>query len=411
MTRRWRFAVTLTLFTLFAGLAVVPSADAATSTKMTAGFGCATARSAGVHCLGRIRAHRAKNGRIAPMTMTEPTGLLPADLESAYNVAGDSGDGGTVAIVDAMDDPNAESDLAVYRSTTGLPPCTSEDGCFTKVNQDGDTAPLPDPDVGWAEEISLDLDMVSAMCPDCTIMLVEADSADVGPLSTAEDTAATAPGVVAVSNSWGGAEDSTTKAADSHFDHPGVAITASSGDGGFGVSWPASSPMVTGVGGTSLKKAAGSRGWTETAWSGAGSGCSSNEPKPPWQQDANCKRRTVADVAAVADPNTGVGVFDTFNDCGTGVACDALIQLGLAQGLDGWAMVGGTSAAAPIIASVYALAGNTGSIDSSFPYSHPDALFDVTSGSNGDCGNDLCTAGPGYDGPTGLGTPDGTGAF
>lgn len=412
MTPRFRPAIVLTLLALVTGLVAVQPADAAVG-RMTTGFGCAVPDHPGqVKCLGRIRAHRARNGRVAPLTVTTPTGLQAPDLQSAYNLSGTSGDGSTVAIVDAMDDPNAESDLAVYRSSNHLPPCTTDNGCFKKVNQDGDTSPLPAGDFGWAEEISLDLDMVSAACPGCNILLVEASSPDTDPLSTAEDTAANTDGVVAISNSWGGSEDSTTKAADPHFDHPGVAITASSGDSGFGVIWPASASTVTAVGGTSLKKASNSRGWTETAWSGAGSGCSSNETKPAWQHDTGCARRTVADVSAVADPNTGVGVYDTYNNCGSSSFCDTLISLGLAQGLDGWAQVGGTSAASPIIASVFALAGNTSSIDGSFPYSHTDSLFDVTSGSNGSCGGTyLCTAGPGYDGPTGLGTPNGTGAF
>jgi subtilase family serine protease len=193
-----------------------------------------------------------------------------------------------------------------------------------------------------------------------------------------------------------------------------VAITASSGDSGFGVIWPAASQYVTAVGGTSLKTASGARGWSETAWSGAGSGCSAFEPKPTaWQKDTGCARRTVADVSAVADPNTGLGVYDTANSCGSSSFCDLLISLGLASGLDGWAQVGGTSLSSPLVASVYTLAGNTSSITyGSFPYSNTGALFDATSGSNGSCSPPyLCTAGPGYDGPTGLGTPNGTGAF
>jgi hypothetical protein len=178
------------------------------------------------------------------------------------------------------------------------------------------------------------------------------------------------------------------------------------------VSWPAASPYVTAVGGTSLSTASNARGWTETAWSGAGSGCSTQEAKPSWQHDSGCAQRSVADVSAVADPNTGVAVYDTYNSCGTSSWCDLLLALGLAQGADGWVQVGGTSASSPIVASVFALAGNTGSIDQSYPYSHASALNDVTSGSNGSCGGSyLCTAGPGYDGPTGLGTPNGTGAF
>jgi subtilase family serine protease len=346
------------------------------------------------------------------MLMAGPTGLGPADLQSAYKVGGLTSGGRTVAIVDAFDDPNAEADLAHYRSQFGLPACTTANGCFHKVNGNGQAGPLPSADAGWAEEESLDVDMVSSTCPDCHITLVEAAGADETSLDTAEDSAA-ASGAAAISNSWGGAEDSTITTDDAHFNHPGVAITASSGDSGFGVIWPASSPLVTAVGGTSLSKASNARGWTETAWSGAGSGCSAFESKPAWQHDTGCAKRTVADVSAVADPNTGVAVYDTYNTCGSSSLCDVLIELGLVTGADGWVQVGGTSAASPIIASVYALAGNTATVTAgSFPYSHTGSLFDVTSGSNGSCGGTyLCTAGTGYDGPTGLGTPNGTGAF
>jgi subtilase family serine protease len=278
------------------------------------------------------------------------------------------------------------------------------------VNQSGAASPLPQGDYGWAEEISLDLDAVSAACPSCHILLVEASTPDDGPLTTAVDTAVRL-GAKAVSNSYGGAEDSTITSEDSHFNHPGVAITASTGDDGYGVEWPASSPYVTGAGGTTLKTASNSRGWTETVWSGAGSGCSAYEPKPSWQHDTGCKKRTVGDVSADADPNTGLGIYDTYNNCGTSAYCDYLIQLGVAQGLDGWAQVGGTSLASPLIASVYALAGNSVTYGS-YPYAHSGSLNDVTSGSNGSCGGSyLCTAKAGYDGPSGLGTPNGTGAF
>jgi subtilase family serine protease len=377
-------------------------------------FGCATS-GAQVHCLGKMRARAltTARGQVAPLLTAGPVGLGAPDLQSAYKVAGMASGGRTVALVDAFDDPNAEADLAVYRKQYGLPACTTANGCFKKVNGSGQASPLPTADPGWAEEESLDMDMVSSMCPDCRILLVEGASATDASLGAAEDTAAATPGVVAISNSFGEAESSTTTSNDPHFNHPGKAITASSGDSGFGVSWPASSPFVTAVGGTSLTKAANARGWTETAWSGAGSGCSTVEAKQSWQVDKGCANRTVADVSAVADPNTGVAVYDTYNTCGSSSFCDTLISLGLVAGADGWVQVGGTSASSPIVASVYALAGNTGSITyGSFPYGHASSLFDVTSGSNGSCGGTyLCTAGPGYDGPTGLGTPNGTGAF
>jgi subtilase family serine protease len=392
------------------------AAASAPAQNLISGFGCAKASLPGqVHCLGEIRSHRASNGRIAPKVTSGPVGFGPSDLQSAYKLAGASGNGRTVAVVDAMDDPKAQSDLAVYRKAYGLPACTTANGCLKKVNQSGQASPLPAGDYGWAEEESLDLDMVSAACPACHIALVEANGTDTTALSKAEQTAASIPGVVAISNSYGGSEDSSTRAADPAYRHPGIAVTASSGDSGYsgGVIWPASSPYVTAVGGTSLSKASNARGWTETAWSGAGSGCSTNEPKPSWQHDSGCARRTVADVSAVADPNTGVAVYDTYNNCGSSAACDILIQAGVEQGLDGWAQVGGTSASSPLIAGVYALAGNTASIVSgSYPYSHQSSLYDVTSGSTGSCSSSyLCTAGPGYDGPAGLGTPHGTGAF
>lgn len=383
----------------------------AADTTVNAPFGCAAP--SGTHrigCLGKARSHRASNGAVSPLTTSVPMGFGPSDIRGAYNLDGTSSGGKTVAVVDAMDDPNAEADLATYRSHYGMPACTTANGCFKKVNQDGAKAPLPAADPGWALEISLDLDMVSATCPDCKITLVEASTPDTAPLMTGVDTAVRM-GASAVSNSYGGPEDNTIRAADAHLNHPGVAITASSGDSGYGLLWPASSPNVTSVGGTTLAKAPNARGWSETAWSGAGSGCSASEPKPAWQHDTGCANRTVADVSAVADPTTGVAVYDTFNTCNGSPLCDVLIQLGLAQGSNGYVQVGGTSASSPIIASVYALAGHPVTAGSQ-PYSHPANLNDVTVGTNGKCNNSyLCTAGPGYDGPTGLGTPNGTGAF
>jgi len=330
------------------------------------------------------------DGQVTPNVA--PAGYGPADLRSAYNLSSASGSGQTVAIVDAYDDPRAESDLGVYRRQFGLSPCTTANGCFRKVNQSGGTR-YPRANSGWAQEISLDLDMVSAACPNCKILLVEASSASLIDLGTAVNQAARMKATV-ISNSYGGSESSSDLSYDkTYFNHPGVAITASSGDNGYGVEYPAASPNVTAVGGTSLSRSASPRGFDETVWSGAGSGCSAYDPKPTVQTDAACSRRTVADVAAVADPNTGVAVYDSY-------------------GSSGWLVFGGTSVAAPLIASVYALAGNAGSTNASYPYSHSGSLFDVTSGSNGSCGGSyLCTGGTGFDGPTGLGTPNGVGAF
>jgi putative Ig domain-containing protein len=323
-----------------------------------------------------------------------PSGLGPTDLTSAYKL-GSGGTGATVAIVDAYDDPNAESDLATYRSQYGLPACTTANGCFRKVNGSGQSSPLPTADTGWAGEISLDVDMVSAVCPSCHILLVEASSPNDAPLFGAINTAVSL-GAKYVSNSWGGGETSTETSTDSQYlNHPGVAITVSSGDDGTGAEYPASSRYVTAVGGTSLSPSSTTRGWTERAWSGAGSGCSAYETKPTWQTvTTNCSRRAEADVSAVADPATGVAVYQTY-------------------GASGWSVYGGTSASAPIVAGVYALAGTPGASDypASYPYAHQTNLFDVTSGTNGSCGAPLCTAGTGWDGPTGLGTPNGTAAF
>ncbi len=236
--------------------------------------------------------------------------------------------------------------------------------------------------------------MVSAACPNCKILLVEASTASLTNLGAAVNKAAKM-GANVISNSYGGSESSSDLSYDkTYFDHPGVAITASSGDIGFGVEYPAASPNVTAVGGTSLARSTSSRGFDETVWSGAGSGCSAYDPKRAGQTDTGCSgKRTVADVAAVADPNTGVAVYDSY-------------------GSGGWLVFGGTSVAAPLIASVYALAGNASDITASNPYSHPGSLFDVTSGSNGSCDvTYLCTGGTGFDGPTGLGTPNGVGAF
>jgi subtilase family serine protease len=303
-----------------------------------------------------------------------------------------------VAIVDAFDDPNAASDLAAYRSFFGLSALnTTGAPTFTQVKIGS-----PRSDGGWAQEISLDVDMVSAICPNCNILLVEANSNTYSDLMTAVDYATAHANYV--SNSYGSGEFSTEGSLDSHFNLPGKAITFSSGDGGYGVEYPAASPYVTAVGGTSLNFSSGVR-VSETAWSGAGSGCSAVEQQPSWQGSvANitnyCHRRAVADVSAVADPNTGVSVYDTWCDaygCGTG-----------------WMVFGGTSVASPIVASVYALAGNATLLGfGSYPYSHTTSLFDITSGRNGRCRRapTLCNAGPGWDGPTGLGTPNGTGSF
>src|SRR5260370_5934684 len=248
--------------------------------------------------------------RVNPDVPGNSGAYAPSSLQSAYNMqsaATSSGAGRTVAIVDAYHDPNAENDLAYYRSFFGLPPCASATGCFTKVDQNGGTN-CPRTDTGWAQEISLDLDMVSAICPNCSILLVEATTNSYTDLGTAVDYAASVPGVVAISNSYGGSEWSGETSVDSHYNHPGTAITVSAGDNGYRVQVPAAPCYVTAVGGTTLTQLTntGTRNATETAWSGTGSGCSAYELKPTWQTDSGCSLRTVSDVSAVARPRPRV---------------------------------------------------------------------------------------------------------
>jgi subtilase family serine protease len=338
------------------------------------------------------------NGTVKPaVAATLPAGYGPADLQKAYQLAGLRSGAKTVAVVDAYDDPNAAADLATYRSTYGLPACTTASGCFRKVGQTGSTRSLPARNGGWAQEISLDLDMVSAACPDCKILLVEASSASLANLAAAVNYAAKQPGVIAVSNSYGGSDSSGYASA---YNHPGIAITASTGDSGYGAQSPASLPGVVAVGGTSLKRDASTRGWSESAWNGAGSGCSTVNGKPTYQTDVtNCGKKAAADVSAVADPNTGVAVYDSYSY----------------GGASGWMVFGGTSASAPIIAGVYALAGVPAGTDAgSLPWGKAGtgAFNDVTTGNNGTCATALlCTSASGWDGPTGLGTPNGVSAF
>jgi subtilase family serine protease len=339
---------------------------------------------------------------LAPNAAPVGVGYGPNSLQSAYVLpSGTAGSGMTVAVVDAFNDPDAASDLATYRSSWGLPACGS--GCFSVVNENGATSPLPASagTTGWDVEESLDIDMVSAACPLCHIILVEASSATTNDLGKGVN-AAVSLGADFVSNSYGGPESSSDNSFDTSFyNHPGVAVTASAGDNGFGVSYPAASSDVIAVGGTNLTTASNARGWTEKVWGssaggeGTGSGCSADSSKPSFQTDTGCARRTDNDVAADADPNTGLAVYDTFS-----------------QG--GWLEVGGTSASSPFIAGVFALGGApaAGSHPASDIYAHTGNLFDVTTGADGSCSPAyLCTGEVGYDGPTGWGTPNGIAAF
>jgi subtilase family serine protease len=322
------------------------------------------------------------------------SGYSPANLRSAYNMTSSGSSTTTVAIVDAYGYSNAEADLGVYRAQWGLPACTTANGCFKKLNQNGVQGSYPANNTGWEQETALDLDMVSAMCSNCHIVLVEANDSSYANLGTAENTAA-AQGAHAISNSYGGSE-SGTSSFESAYNHAGIAITVSSGDSGYaaGPQFPATSPHVTAVGGTHLVTASNSRGWTETVWADAGSGCSTVYTKPTWQHDTGCTKRMEADVSAVADPNTGVAVYGPVNSRSSG-----------------WLVFGGTSVAAPLIAGVYGVNGGSVTYGSN-PYGATTALYDVTSGSNGSCSTAyFCHGEVGYDGPTGLGTPNGSSAF
>jgi len=375
---------------------------------------CGTPKAGHATCMALLRTNVAARKGLRPDTALPP-GYGPADLQSAYNLpSSTSGNGETVAVVDAYDNPNAEADLGVYRAQYGLPPCTTANGCFEKVNQEGQQSNYPTADAGWAEEESLDVDMVSAVCPNCHILLVEANSNSITDLGASEDEAVTL-GAQYISNSYNTDQESSSELQwDAYYNHPGVVVTASAGDDGYdsdglaNIGFPAASQYVTSVGGTTLTEDPSvSRGWTETAWGtplkgtledGTGSGCSAYETKPAWQKDIGCSNRTDNDVSADADPDTGVAVYDTYG------------------GDPGWEVFGGTSVSSPLIASVYALAGApaAGTYPASYPYADPSALNDVTSGSNSPDGcypTYLCTAGPGYDGPTGLGTPNGVAAF
>ncbi len=333
-----------------------------------------------------------------PRSTTPPSGALtPTQLKSAYKLTGLSSGGRTVAIVDAYGYPNLESDLATYRSYFGLPACTKANGCLKIIDQNGGSS-LPRFNVGWAGEQALDVDAVSAACPDCKITVVQAKTPSFANLGTAVVTASKQAGVVAISNSYGGSDAADTTYG-TYYNHPGIAVTASTGDNGYqGGSYPASSSYVTAVGGTSLVTASNTRGWSETVWSGAGSGCSAynNALAAAASYNTGCAKRAMADVSAAADPGKGgLAVYWPTNSKSST-----------------WAQVGGTSESAPIIAAVYALSGNTSGYANAIPYSHATALFDVTSGSNGTCPTtQWCNARAGWDGPTGLGTPNGVSGF
>jgi hypothetical protein len=383
-----------------AGQALAPAASTPDS-----GSACPAPRAGQVACMTQVRAGVARHPQAAARPGAAGTGITgvgygPASLQSAYKLpSSTAGVGQTVAVLVAYNYPAAVADLAAYRTTWGQPACNASTGagCVTVVNQNGAASPLPPASPrgdDWSAPASSGIDMVSAICPNCHILLVEAQDDQGFGLDVAVNTAASL-GARFITAGFGGVEDSSDAAEDAeYFNHPGVVITAPAGEDGFGLEYPASSPDVVSVGGTTLTAAPNARGWTETAWAAGGSGCSAFGAKPAWQADTGCFRRTSNDVAADANPATGVAAYDS--------------------GQGGWFEAGGTGVASAIIAATYALAGTpaAGTYPASYLYAHSSSLFDVTAGSNGACaGAYLCTAGTGYDGPTGLGTPDGITAF
>lgn len=419
--------MTASVVLLVTGLASLATAAGASAAGPAVPSGTAKARAAHATATGPdviVRPDAARRVGVQPAA-APPAGYSPSDLLSAYNLASaatSGGKGATVAIISVGDDPEAASDLAVYRTQYGLPACTTASGCLSKVNENGAASPLPPaaPAQGGFYDPAefagpVDADMVSAICPNCRILLVESQSYNVIDMGAAVDSAV-ALGARFVIAGWDEGGNIGVATDEKYFDHPGVAIVAPAGDQGYGGDlprrnyYPADSEFVTAVGGTTLTKASNARGWTETVWGppttenglySTGSQCSPYYGKPSWQTDTGCAGRTANDVAAVADPGTPVAFYDT----------DA--------GASGWERGGGTTVAASIVGAVYALAGPPApdSYPVSYPYHDTADLYPVTSGSNalsGDCPASaayLCTAGPGYNGPAGWGTPDGTGAF
>jgi subtilase family serine protease len=365
---------------LFAGLGL--------ALAVAGGGGAANANSAARVCpgspIGTASCHAlvVSDGVGNPNATTSPTGLSPQTIKSAYNYSTDpaAGFGKTIAIVDAYDDPTAESDLAVFNTAFGLPACTTANGCFTKVNQTGGTN-YPRKDAGWALEISLDIQWAHAIAPGAKILLVEASSNSFANLLAAEDYAKAHAQYV--SNSWGGSEFGGESSYDSHFAQSGVSFFVSSGDSGLPAQYPSASPNVISVGGTTLNFDSSGTFTTETGWSGSGGGCSVYETANSAQTtgQVNCNgRRATPDVSLDADPASGVSVYDTTRY----------------QGQAGWFRVGGTSASSPMWAGRSAAAGAL--VNSAYVYGNSITYRDITSGNNG------ASALTGYDLVTGRGS-------
>jgi Ricin-type beta-trefoil lectin domain len=405
--RRLSAAVGAAVTTLaVAGLVLPVAASAASAAAATTTPGATSLAATGVRPAGATWSPTSARAAVSSAAATP--GYSPASLRSAYNLtkaAVTGGAGATVAIVSAYGDPRAAADLAVYRSHYKLPACTVANGCLRIRNENGGTGTLPAGNSAWASTLSTEMDAVSALCPECHLLLVEAASNSLTDLGIAENTAV-ADGARFVVNGWGNQESLDENEYAHYFNHPGSAIVFAAGGNGYGSTFPAALQYVTSVGGTTLTPSSfNARGWSEVGWAGTGSGCSFLEAKPSWQRaDANaatgCMNRTENDVSADANPSTGASVYDSY---GSGA---------------GWTKAGGTALAAAIVTAAYALAGTPAprSYPASYPYQHAGHLYDVQFGpGNGNCdpygGQYLCVPGPGYDGPTGLGAPDGTGAF
>jgi subtilase family serine protease len=402
----------VTLAGIAALVAAVPVAQAVAGPRaqarpaVHAARACPAPKVAGVAaCLALVRTDA--TGR--PLVSAHlPSGYGPAQFHTGYNLPTTTSTPQTIAIIDAFSEPNIVGDLATYDTTYGLPgfkTCkkAGQTNCLAVLNQEGNTSPLPKANSGWGLEIALDVETAHQTCQNCRIDLFEADTASFTNLETAVDTAASL-GANVISNSYGSTKSSDCKPKPA-YDHPGIAITVSAGDNGFafGISCPANLNTVVAVGGTTLNLNSNNTWKSETVWGGTGSGCSVHNSAQAWQTAESTwsaigcgTGRGFNDVSADANPGTGAAVYDTFRE-------------------GGWIQVGGTSLASPLIAAVFALAGNASSFTYPAQSVYLDSgadLHDITSGANGICTPPLkCHAGTGYDLPTGVGTPNGTGAF
>ena len=369
------------------GAGATPASGTPSAHAFRPGTVCTTPSRTTYACHVRLDPRTRLAGRSSP----DPQGWGAPAIRDAYDLP-DTGAATTVAVVVAYDDPSAEADLNRYRRQFALPPCTSANGCFTKINQKGQTSDYPHADQGWGVETSLDLQMISTACPTCHLVLAEANQPSDRSLNRATRAAAAA-GATVTNHSYSRMELTGDETADGAYSIPGVTAVAASGDAGYGpAQFPASSPHVIAVGGTTLARTIGGRGWTEKAWAWTGSGCSAYFAKPAWQTDPACHTRMATDVSAVA---RGLAIFDT----------------SLPSRYRGWLEVDGTSASSPLIAGMVGSSGTVG-LTPDVLYADSGLFNDVVSGRNGFCNDSyVCTAGPGYDGPTGLGTPEGLAGF